>query len=155
MSSPRRSLAIAALALAPMLLAGCEKPDPGVTAWSGTNSVRAGAVCWQHAGNAALGTGDCAADILSAAAQGDGVQTLDVRPGATVGISVDQVVADHGWSVQINSQSVVSDVAGTYFRFTFPETGIERDNAGFVLQVTANAATAGTRGHWFFRLRPV
>ena len=155
MSSPRRSQAIAIFALTPLLLAGCEKPDPGVTAWSGTNSVRANALCWQHDGGAALGTGDCATDILSAAAAGQGVQTLDVQPGATIGISVDTVVADAGWSVQIGSQPVASNLTNTYFRFTFPETGIDQTGTGFVMQVTANAAAAGTRGHWFFRLQPV
>src|SRR4051794_35746426 len=114
MSSPRRFLAIAALAVLPTVLSGCEKPDPAVTAWSGTTSVRADPVCWQHEGNAALGTGDCASDILNAASEGQGVQTLDVRPGSTVGISVDPAVADSGWSVQIGSQTVVSDLTGTY-----------------------------------------
>lgn len=155
MSSPRRFLAIAALAVTPLLLAGCEKPDPGVTAWSGTTSVRADALCWQHQDDSALGSGDCAEDILSAAAQGEGVQTLEVRPGATVGISVDHVVADAGWSVQIGTQTLVSDVDGTYFRFTFPETGVDRTGTGFVMQVSANARPTGTRGHWFFRLVPV
>lgn len=154
MSSPRRSLAIAALALAPLLLAGCEKPDPGVTAWSGTSSVRAEAVCWQPDGNAALGTGDCAQDVLNAAGQGEGVPTLDVAPGATVGISVDPVVADNGWSVQIGTQTLVSDLTETYFRFTFPETGVDRTGTGFVMQVVASAQPTGTRGHWFFRLVP-
>ena len=38
MKSPRRSLAIALVALSPLVLAGCEKPYPGVTVWSGTSS---------------------------------------------------------------------------------------------------------------------
>jgi len=154
MSSPRRRLAIAAVALTPLLLTGCEQPDPGVTAWSGTSSVRAEAVCWQPEGGS-LGTGDCAEDILSAAAAGEGVQTLDVRPGGTVGISVDPVVADAGWSVQIGTQTLVTDLSDTYFRFTFPETGVDSGGAaGFVMQVVANARPTGTRGHWFFRLLP-
>ena len=154
MSSKRRSVAIAALALTPMLLAGCEKPDPGVTAWSGTTSVRADAVCWQPQGNAALGTGDCAQDILNAASQGEGLQTLDVRPGDTVGISVDPVIADSGWSVQVGTQTLVSNLTETYFRFTFPELGVDLTGPGLVMQVIANARPSGTRGHWFVHLQP-
>jgi hypothetical protein len=154
MPSNRRSLAIAALALTPMLLSGCEKPDPGVTAWSGTTSVRAEAVCWQPDSSAALGSGDCAQDVLDAASAGEGLQTLDVRPGDVVGISVDPVVAESGWSVQAGTQTLVSNLKETYYRFTFPEFGIDLSGPGLIMQVVANGRPTGTRGHWFFHLQP-
>ena len=38
-----------------------------------------------------------------------------------VGISVDTVVAESGWSMQIAGQTLASGLTDTYYRFTFPE----------------------------------
>ncbi len=152
MKSPRRFLAIAVAVTPPLLLAGCQKPNPGVTVWSGTSSEHASAVCWQREG-AALTAGECAEDVLASAAAGIGIPVLEVTPGNTVGISVDPVVAESGWSVQIAGQPVVTDVTGTYHRFTFPEQ-VPTDGSGYTLQVTAQAEPNGIRGRWFYRLVP-
>ena len=121
MTSPHRALAIGLVALSPLVLAGCEKPNPGVTVWSGTSSEHVPALCWQHDEDASLGPRDCAQDVLERAGTGEGITRLDVSPGATVGISVDPVVADSGWSVQIAGQTVAAGLTDTYYRFTFPE----------------------------------
>lgn len=154
MMSQHRSLAFAGLALATLALAGCEKPRPAVTAWSGTSSVNTQALCWQADESQALGTGDCAQSVLDAATDGQGVPQLQVAPGDTVGVSVDPAVAEATWSVQIAGQTLVSGLTDTYFRFTFPETGIDPAGTGFTLQVIAQAQPGGSRGHWFFRLNP-
>jgi hypothetical protein len=154
MTSSRRSVAIGLLALSPFVLAGCEKPNPGVTVWSGTTSEHVPAVCWQHEEGAALGAQDCAQDVLERARQGQGVASIDVRPGATVGISVDPVVADSGWSVQIGGQPLATGLTETYFRFTFPQT-IAAGGEGFTMEITAQAeGGGGNRGVWFFQLLP-
>lgn len=153
MMSPRRPLAIALLALSPMLLAGCEKPFPGVTVWSGTSSEHEPAVCWQAEESGGLGPRECAEDVLAAAGAGEDVASLEVSPGGTVGISVDPVVAENGWSVEIAGQSLATGLTETYYRFTFPEQ-VTTEGPGFTLQVTAQAQPEGARGYWFFQLVP-
>lgn len=148
-----RALAIGLVALSPLVLAGCEKPNPGVTVWSGTSSEHVQALCWAHAEDASLGARDCAEDVLARASEGEGIATIDVSPGDTVGISVDQVVADNGWSVQIAGQMLASELTETYYRFPFPWE-VATGGPGYTLQVTAAAEGTGSRGYWFFQLLP-
>lgn len=153
MKSPRRSLAIALVALSPLLLSGCEKPNPGVTVWSGTTSQFEQAVCWQADG-AALTAKECAQDVLSAASAGKDIPVIEVAPGDTVGISVDPVVADAGWSVQIAGSTLASGLTDTYYRFTFPES-VATGGTGYTMQITSAASgSTGTSGYWFFQLIP-
>lgn len=153
MTLPRRSLAFAMVVASPVLLSGCQKPNPGVTIWSGTSSEHTQAVCWQAEEDTALTPRECAEDVLATAAAGSGIPVLDVSPGNTVGISVDPVVAESGWSAQIAGQTLVTDVTETYHRFTFPEQ-VATTGEGFTLQVIATASPTGARGHWFFQLVP-
>jgi hypothetical protein len=153
MKSPRRPLAIALVALSPLVLAGCEKPNPGVTVWSGTNSEHAAALCWQFEEGAPLGPRDCAQDVLERASAGEGITRLEVTPGSTVGISVDPVVAEGGWAVQIAGQTLASDLTETYYRFTFPEQ-VATGGTGYTMQIIAAAEPTGARGYWFFQLLP-
>lgn len=153
MKSPRRSLAIALVALSPLVLAGCEKPYPGVTVWSGTSSEHSEALCWQPAKVGGLTAKECANDVLETAGSGQGIDVLEVAPGATVGVSVDPVVAEGGWSLQIAGQTLATGLTDTYYRFTFPET-VATEGAGYTLQVIAAAKPNGARGYWFFQLVP-
>jgi hypothetical protein len=153
MMSSRRSLAIALIALSPLALSACEKPNPGVTVWSGTNSEHVSALCWEHDPGVAIGPATCAQDVLDAASQGQGITAIRVQPGDTVGISVDTKVADAGWSVQIGGQPLVTGLTETYYRFTFPQT-VAAGGAGYTMQITAAAKPTGNRGIWFFQLVP-
>lgn len=153
MKSPRHFLAIALVALSPLVLAGCEKPYPGATAWSGTSSEHVEAVCWQPAEVGGLTPTECAQDVLERAGSGQGVATLEVAPGDTVGVSVDPKVAEGGWSVQIAGQTLATGLTDTYYRFTFPEQGAV-EPGGYTLQVIAAAQPNGARGYWFFQLLP-
>lgn len=150
--NPPRTAVLALSAAAIMALGGCEKPSPGVTTWSGTNSTFQRAVCWQPDAASGLTPGQCAQSLLQEAAAGQGVPGIAVAPGDVVGISVDPVVADHGWGIRVGGQDFVTGLTGTYFRFTFPEQGASPQ--GYVLQVTANNTQGAPRGHWFFRLQP-
>ncbi|MCU0283325.1 MAG: hypothetical protein MUD13_05405 [Candidatus Nanopelagicales bacterium] len=153
MTSSRRSAALGLLLLAPLALAGCEKPNPGVTVWSGTNSEHVQALCWEHEEGESLGAQNCAQDVIQRAQQGTGIATIEVRPGNTVGISVDPVVAESGWSVQISGQPLATGLTETYFRFAFPQN-VPAGGEGFIMEVTAQAEGTGNRGIWFFRLLP-
>ncbi len=153
MKSPRHSLAIALVALSPLILAGCEKPYPGVTVWSGTSSQHEPALCWQPEEIGGLTPNECAADVVETAGSGQGIAIIPVSPGDTVGISVDPVVAEAGWSAQIAGQSLATGITDTYYRFTFPEQ-VATDGTGFTLQVIAAARPNGARGYWFFQLVP-
>jgi hypothetical protein len=153
MKSPRRSLAIALVALSPLILAGCQKPYPGVTVWSGTSSQHEPALCWQSEEVGGLTAEECAADVLETAGSGQGIAIIEVSPGDTVGISVDPVVAESGWSAQIAGQSLATGITDTYYRFTFPEQ-VATEGAGYTLQVIAAAQPNGARGYWFFQLVP-
>jgi hypothetical protein len=153
MKSPRRSLAIALVALSPLVLAGCEKPYPGVTVWSGTSSEHTQALCWQPEEVGGLTAKECANDVLETAGSGQGITALEVAPGATVGVSVDPVVAEGGWSLQIAGQTLATGLTETYYRFTFPEQ-VAAEGPGYTLQVIAAARPNGARGYWFFQLVP-
>ena len=153
MKSPRRSLAIALVALSPLVLAGCEKPYPGVTAWSGTSSKHVEALCWQPEELGGLTPRECAEDVLATAGAGQGIAALEVSPGDTVGVSVDPIVAEGGWSLQIAGQTLATGLTDTYYRFTFPEQ-VAAEGAGYTLQVIAAAKPNGARGYWFFQLVP-
>jgi hypothetical protein len=153
MTSPHRALAIGLVALSPLVLAGCEKPYPGVTVWSGTSSEHVSAVCWQFEEGTPLTPRECAQDVLERAGSGEGITQLEVSPGDTVGISVDPVVADSGWSVQIAGRTLAAGLTETYYRFTFPEQ-VAAEGPGFTLQVIAASAGTGSRGYWFSQLVP-
>lgn len=153
LSTHRRLALVAVAALTPILLAGCEKPKPGVTVWSGTSSEHVEATCWQFDDPGSLSANDCAQDLLQKAGQGEGITRLEVAPGDTVGVSVDPVVAEHGWSVQIAGQTLAAGLTDTYYRFTFPES-VATEGPGYTLQVIAAAQPSGTRGYWFFQLLP-
>ncbi len=154
MKSPRRSLAIALVALSPLVLAGCEKPYPGVTVWSGTSSEHVAALCWQPEEVGGLTAKECAQDVLETAGSGQGVAAIEVRPGNTFGISVDPVVAEAGWSVQIAGQTLATSLTETYYRFTFPEAGRHPEGPGYTMQIIAAAKPNGARGYWFVQVLP-
>jgi hypothetical protein len=159
MKSPRRSLAIALVALSPLVLAGCEKPYPGVTVWSGTSSEHVEALCWQPEEVGGLTPRECAEDALATAGSGQGITSLEVRPGNILGISVDPVVAEGGWSLQIAGQTLATGLTETYHRFTFPEEAqvweqATTEGGGYTLQVIAAAKPNGARGHWFVQVLP-
>ncbi|TAK69942.1 MAG: hypothetical protein EPO13_02845 [Actinomycetota bacterium] len=145
----RRALviAVAAAAAAP-LLAGCEKPAPGVSVWSGTTSINREALCWTADAAAASAT-SCAEDVVQKALSGDRVPTLNAVAGSTLGISVDTVVASTGWYPTINGQRLTQDALhDTYYRLTFPQAA-QRQN--YTLAVIAGQGST-TRGLWAFKL---
>lgn len=152
MSMRRRALAIGIVAVAPLALAGCEKPAPGVTAWSGTNSEHSEALCWQFEEGQPLTPQECAQDVLDKAGQGEGIARLPVTADETVGISVDPVVAESGWSVQIGGETLAAGLTDTYYRFSWPV--LANNPTGYTLQVIASAGDTGNRGYWFFQLIP-
>ncbi len=144
----RRLFVAAALTLSAVTLVGCEQPQPGVTAFSGTQSVRSSPLCWSGS-SAGLASGQCAQDIVSGEQIGNAPQ-LQVRAGNVVGISVDESIAEKGWVPAIGGQRLVNTpIQETYFRFTFPAATLPDEGLG--LQVLAGS-NAQLNGVWAIRL---
>lgn len=157
MRTPMKAAALAAVLL--LTLTGCEKPKPSITMFSGTNSVRAEALCWTQDGTPAVGSAGCTQDQLVQKVQGSDLPTLALTPGSTFGISVDTEVAEAGWYATIvidgQAQQLMKSINhDRYWRFTFPDSARGQFPAGgYLLQVTAAGATSGSeRGIWFFTL---
>lgn len=143
-----RVIAAAAVVLASGALAGCEKPAPGVTVFSGTNSVRTSALCWSFSGEP-LAAEECTAQI-TAGVTPESAPDLRVRGGNTVGISVDPVIAEAGWVPTIGGQRLIEGtLTETYFRFTFPAT--EVPDEGYGLEIVAGQGE-DLKGVWAVRL---
>lgn len=144
----RRVLGLAGIAAAAAVtLTGCEKPSPSVSAFSGPRSIHTEALCWAFDSDQ-LTPGQCAEEILTGQAT-EGVATLDVTGGNTVGISVDPVVAETGWQLVINGQPATPELRTTYFRFPLGAI-LEED---LPIQVVAGSG-GRQRGIWMIRLVP-
>jgi hypothetical protein len=129
------------------LVVGCEKPPPAITVWSGTNSVYAPALCWAF--EASLQRGECAEEIVQGRAT-DGVPTLAIQPGQTLGISVDPAVAEAGWQVRADGQPLTAQTLDTtYYRVVADNT----PDQALTLQVVAGRE-AQVRGVFLVRLEP-
>ena len=150
MTRARLPLVLAGAALLALGLTACEKPNPGATVFSGTTSQFRQAACWSFDA-AALDAHSCAQDVIDAAASGSRTASIPVVPGQVIGISVDPVVADAGWSPRINGQNLApTPITSTYFRFTFPEFQ-EIPQDGLIMEIVAGQ-DAKTRGIWIFKL---
>lgn len=150
----RRAPAFAvALALTSLLvISGCEKPAPGVTVVSSTNSAYREALCWSWDAEP-LSPESCAQDLVTSALEGGEVARIPVVPGNTIGISVDPQVAEAGWYPVVGSQRLTQvPVTTTYYRFTYPDLQ-EVPAAGVPLQVVAGEGES-TLGLWVFQLVP-
>jgi len=150
MTRARLPLLIAGVAVLALGLTACEKPNPGATVFSGTTSQFRQAACWAFDADS-LDANSCAQDVVGAAASGAQTASIPVVPGQVIGISVDPVVADAGWSPRINGQNLVpSPITSTYFRFTFPEFQQVSED-GLIMEIVAGKDEK-TRGIWIFKL---
>jgi hypothetical protein len=137
-------------------LAGCDKPSPGVTVFSGTHSDHREAICWSPDADQAFDESDCSITLQSTEDFNDRlldkVAIIPTAPGDTVGISVDTAVADNGWRVSINGRSLTrGPVTDTYFRFTMPGQLLRNGDAQLVVQALTSDGD-GVRGSWIFGL---
>jgi hypothetical protein len=137
--------------VAAFALAGCEKPGPGATVFSGSTSAYQLALCWSFDGEP-LSPETCAQDVVTEALDGADIGRVPVVPGQVIGISVDPVVADAGWYPVIGSQRLTQQpITATYYRFTYPDLQ-EVPADGVSLQIVAGSE--GTLGLWVFELYP-
>lgn len=141
----------AAAVAASAALSGCEKPYPGVTVWSGTNSEYKHALCWSFDAAEEVDAVSCAQNVVSGVESGNEIPRLSVMGGNTVGISVDPVIADNGWFPVISNQPLTEPIYSTYWRFTFPEFE-QVPEGGIEMQIRANGEGESTRGIWVFQL---
>lgn len=146
MTSARVLLAVPALAVVALGLTACDKPSPGATAYSGTNSVYRQASCWAP-DDTYLSADSCNADVIEPPESA----TIPTVAGQTIGISVDPSVAEIGWyPVLGNTRLTENPVTDTYFRFTPTEAQVGAPAKLFVLA----GDTGGTRGVWTYQLVP-
>lgn len=146
-----RRLAIAGIALAAVFgLAACEKPAPGISVFSGTQTKNAEAVCWSFDSDN-LTPQQCASDLIANAAQNGKAPTVRVIPGETVGISVDTAVAQAGWTPIIGGQRLTEQpLTSNYWRFDWPSTQqLPADGVELLIQAGRDTKT---RGVWAFKL---
>jgi hypothetical protein len=140
---------------AALALAACQAPEPRVTVFSGSTSRSLEAACWND--QDAPVRSDCVPTTSA---------LLKVRPGATIGVSVDPKVADAGWIVDINGQPIVNQpvdqgrITDSYFRFVLTQQDVDAltqdgsDDAVLkVTAVTGKGSQAQPRGVWIFHLR--
>jgi hypothetical protein len=130
-----RRVASLALAVAGIgLLSACEKPAPAVTFFSGTDSTRVEADCYSE------DNAQARCEIPTS-----GTDSLKIRPGETVGISVDPQIAENGWVPAVGNRGLLSQaVEEPYYRFTMTEEQIAQGS----LQVFATYGDSGYRGVW-------
>jgi hypothetical protein len=144
MQRARLALVVAGSAALVLGLAGCTKPNPGASAFSGTNSVYEQAVCWAPEGQY-LDAKTCGTEMLAGA-----TSELPVLAGQTIGISVDPVVADQGWFPVLGGQRVTANaIKQNYFRFTPTQ---EQLGASDGTLAVVSGDDKGTKGIWVFRL---
>ena len=146
-----RTSLVKSVALASALLIGltaCEKPKPEVTVFSGAGSVHAAASCWTEDAT------PCDMNNI-----GGLVTPFTVRPGSTLGISVDSVVAEAGWlpMLIVNGQAqqlTKGPLHRRYWKMQYPETaGTNFMGQQLALQiVSATEDGANVRGAWLFNL---
>jgi hypothetical protein len=134
---------------AALLLSGCTKPNPGVSVWAGTTSLHLQAQCWSPDSTIALDINACSS-VLTKEDKAKSIPTLTLKPGATMGISVDVKVAKNGWVAKLGSQTLTpTKVTTTYWRFTYPQlAGLPAKNQLVILAVGPTTNTY--RGVWVF-----
>lgn len=151
----KKALVFGAVMAGAVVLTGCEKPFPGATVWSGTNSEHASALCWSFDAAEPIDEAQCAGAVQQKAADGGELPRLSVIGGQTVGISVDPVVTDNGWIPVIGNERLSEEpIRSTYWRFTYPDFQ-QTPAEGLELQILALGENEGElRGLWAYTLVP-
>jgi hypothetical protein len=149
MTRTRIAVSVVALAAASLTLTACTKPNPIATVFSGTASEWREAACWSA--DSAIDPTECAQQVIADAGSGPRLAEIPVVPGQVVGISVDPVVADKGWTPRVAGQNLTdTPLTGTYFRFTFPEFQ-QVPAEGLNMEIVAGSSEQ-TNGLWIFQL---
>ena len=128
--------------LAGLLLAGCEKPTPTVTAATVGSSERAKSICWSTKAEQAIGS-DCSVNQAL-------IKSLRVTPGEFVGFSVDPEIAESGWLVFANGTQVTQRLTKKYYRFNTAENSFQ--NGPLQIEIYALTNNNRARGVWGFTL---
>jgi len=133
-----RAAVLGAGALGMVLLAGCEKPAPGVTIVSQGKSVRAEAARYTFGGKVKTYSRPNV--------------SLSVREGAVLGIDVDKQTTQAGWAVKVGDQQLTDVLKDKHHTtVTVPPLG----TSGAATLVIGEVPRAGgeASGLWIFTLR--
>lgn len=143
-------VAIVLTALAGLALSGCQKPQPAISVWTNGESNQVAPLCWSFESDTQT-MGGCDQETLRKNLTTDS-NVIHVAPGNTVGISVDQELAEAGWTPVIDGNALTNKpLTTTYYRFTYPLVAPE---TGAPLQVVAGQDSS-PRGVWTVRLLPL
>jgi hypothetical protein len=136
---------VAAGALLLVALTGCEKPTPGVTLSSGTQSVHMEATTFCRDGQTPAKQ-DCV-EHLSRVAE------ITVKQGNQVSVDVDRTIAEHGWILVLPAGNQRSDVQDEHHFAYTPDFSAGPFIDLEVRSLDRVADDAQTTGIWKFRLR--
>lgn len=160
--SPRLRALVAVAGAAGTLIAvtACEQPEPEVSVFSGAVSDHRPPVCWT-ADQTKVDLKTCLSVSGTGAAEriedlGDAVGEVPVRADATIGVSVDDEVAERGWYVLLGSTRVNAEPArDSYYRFSLPATVVDAGDEVpmYVISVAGDDVDTVT-GVWAFQLVP-
>lgn len=142
-------LALGLAAIAGLALSGCQKPPPSISVWTNGQSDQVAPLCWSFESDG-LTSGECTEGNLREQLSSDS-GVIEVAAENTVGISVDQDVAEAGWTPVINGNALTNKpLTETYFRFTYP---LGAPAEGIPLQIVAGQDQI-PKGVWSIRLAP-
>lgn len=145
--TPKLVLGLAAIA--GLALSGCQKPPPTISVWTSGGSLQLAPLCWSSESDGQT-TGGCDQETIRENLTSDS-NVIEVAPGNTIGISVDQEVAAAGWIPVIDGNPLTNaPLQSTYFRFSFPVVAPE---TGAPLQVVTGQGSS-PKGVWAIRLIP-
>ena len=137
---------LTATLLTVVALAGCgdlEKPTPGVSVFSGSDTIRLEAASY------------CAEDGSSCEPKPVKLTRLSVAPGDTIGISVDSDIAERGWYLATRNQVISRRIEGHYYKFAVGAEQFSQSDALNLQVVTLPGEQAGSpSGVWAFTLEP-
>lgn len=151
MTLHRRSAVVGAFVLAGVSgLTACEEPAPLATVTVGTNSVHAepNSGCYNH--------GNRLPDSALATCLQGKPTSIDFPAGDRLRFGVDPKVADKGWFLAVDGQSVIEPVMNTYrsfpgdLFFTNPTTGQSVNQVR--VSLVEGSPLGDTRGLWSFEI---
>lgn len=135
----RQTGSVAAALIVVAVLAGCQKPTPGVSLQSGSRVVRASATVYERGGKQIT---------LSR-----GVKVLKVHPGDRVNIDVDKSVASKGWSLTVTSGTSKNDTVTTPV-LHLQHFSFDAGSAASDVVIAQKGTGSSPSGLWAFTLQP-
>jgi hypothetical protein len=157
MQARRRPAAALALGLALAGLAGCDKPTPIVTLYSGDSSVNDAAFSYCFSGQDPAKQPGTAGACRYATGGGRTPKVLKVRPGDEVTVDVDKDLADKGWFVALRGAGGQTSRLATQSEHVTsfqPDFSQSPTNTVEIQKLASASDNAKPQGVWQFAIVP-